>query len=33
MGKKVDFTVIIEDGGRKRHYHEIEKGKVIYFVV
>ncbi len=28
MAKTVDFVVIIEDGVRKRHYHEIEGGKV-----
>lgn len=33
MAKIVDFIVIFDDGVRKRHYHETEKGKVIYFVV
>lgn len=34
MAKKfVDFVVILEDGVRKRHYHEAERGKVIYYVV
>ncbi len=33
MAKVVDFTVILDDGVRKRHYHETEKGKVIYFAV
>ena len=33
MAKKTDFVVIIDDGVRKRHYHESEKGKVTYFVV
>ncbi len=33
MAKVVDFTVILDEGVRKRHYHETEKGKVTYFVV
>jgi hypothetical protein len=33
MTKTVDFVVIIEDGLRKRHYHETEGGKVKDFVV
>ena len=33
MPKIVDFVVIFDDGVRKRHYHETEKGKVIYFAV
>lgn len=33
MTKTVDFVVIFENGIRKRHYHETEKGKVIYFSV
>ena len=33
MAKTVDFVVILDNGVRKRHYHETEKGKVIYFVV
>ena len=33
MNKIVDFVVILDDGVRKRHYHQTEKGKVIYFAV
>jgi len=33
MPQVVDFVVIFDEGVRKRHYHETEKGKVIYFVV
>jgi len=31
MGKIVDFVVIFDDGVRKRHRHETEKGNVKYF--
>ncbi|HLA37087.1 MAG TPA: hypothetical protein VJZ02_01325 [Candidatus Brocadiales bacterium] len=31
--KKVEYVVILEDGVRKRHYHEREKGKVAAFAV
>ncbi|MEW6417121.1 MAG: hypothetical protein AB1480_03250 [Nitrospirota bacterium] len=33
MPKIVDFVVVFDDGVRKRHYHETEKGKVTYFAV
>ena len=33
MVKIVDFVVIFDDGVRKRHHHETEKGKVVYFAV
>lgn len=34
MVRTVDFVVIIiEDGVRKRHYHETKEGKVKSFVV
>lgn len=33
MAKVVEFMVIFDDGVRKRHHHETEKGKVIYFAV
>ncbi len=33
MRKAVDFIVVFDDGVRKRHYHETEKGKVTYFAV
>jgi hypothetical protein len=33
MARIVDFVVIFDEGVRKRHYHETEKGKVIYFAV
>ena len=33
MAKVVDFVVIFDDGVRKRHYHETQKGKVTYFTV
>lgn len=33
MGKVVDFVVVFDEGVRKRHYHETEKGKVMYFAV
>jgi len=33
MGKIVDFVVIFDNGVRKRHHHETEKGKVTYFAV
>lgn len=33
MAKTVDFIIIIDEGVRKRHYHETEKGNVVYFAV
>lgn len=33
MSKSIEFVVIFDDGVRKRHYHETEKGEVTYFVV
>jgi hypothetical protein len=33
MAKVVDFTVILDEGVRKRHYHETEKSNVTYFAV
>ena len=33
MDKITDFVIIFDDGVRKRHYHESEKGKVTYFAV
>ena len=33
MGKIVDFVIIFDNGVRKRHHHETEKGKVTYFSV
>lgn len=33
MAKTVDFVVVIEDGVRKRHYHEADGGKIKDFVV
>lgn len=33
MTKTTDFVVLIDDGVRKRHYHESERGKVISFAV
>ena len=33
MGKAVDFIVVFDEGVRKRHYHETQKGKVTYFAV
>jgi hypothetical protein len=33
MAKAVDFVVIFEDGVRKRHYHETDRGRVLYFAV
>jgi len=33
MGKVVDFIVVFEEGVRKRHHHETEKGEVINFAV
>ena len=33
MGKVVDFIVVFDEGVRKRHYHETQKGKVAYFAV
>ena len=33
MGKTVDFVVIFDDGVRKRHHHESDKGKIRYFAV
>jgi hypothetical protein len=29
----VDFVVVLDEGVRKRHHHQAEKGKVTYFVV
>ncbi len=28
-----EYVVIFDEGVRKRHYHQTEKGKVIYFAV
>jgi len=33
MGKTVDFIVVFDDGVRKRHYYETEKGRAAYFAV
>lgn len=33
MSKVADFVVIFDDGVRKRHFHETDKGKVKYFAV
>jgi len=33
MAKIVDFVIIVDDGIRKRHYHETKRGKVVYFAV
>ena len=33
MSKSVGFTVILDDGVRKRHRHETTGGKIINFVV
>lgn len=33
MVKIVDFVAIFDDGARKRHHHETEKDKVVYFAV
>ena len=33
MPKVVDFIVILDEGVRKRHYHETEKSNVTYFAV
>jgi hypothetical protein len=33
MKKIVDYVVILDDGVRKRHHHETEKGKVLHFAV
>jgi hypothetical protein len=33
MSRKVNFVVVLDDGVRKRHYHESDKGQVINFVV
>ena len=33
MAEIVDFVIIFDERVRKRHYHETEKGKVIYFAV
>lgn len=31
--RHVEFVVILDDGVRKRHIHDIEKGRLIYFAV
>jgi hypothetical protein len=33
MSRKVDFVVVLDDGVRKRHYHESDKGRVTNFAV
>ena len=33
MRKTVDFVVVLDDGVRKRHHHETEGGRVLYFAV
>lgn len=33
MSKKVDFVVVLDDGVRKRHYHESDKGQITNFAV
>jgi hypothetical protein len=33
MSKKVDFVVVLDDGVRKRYYHESDKGQITNFVV
>ncbi|MBE9580598.1 MAG: hypothetical protein IMF18_03160 [Proteobacteria bacterium] len=33
MSRVVDFVVIFDDGVRKRHFHETDKGRVVRFVV
>lgn len=32
MGEK-EYIVIYSENARKRHYHKVEKGKIIHFVV
>ena len=32
-GKIVEFVTLLEEGARKRHHHQSEKGKIIYYVV
>jgi hypothetical protein len=33
MAKTVDFVVVLDEGVRKRHYHESDKGQVTRFAV
>ena len=33
MGRVVDYVVVLDEGVRKRHFHEAEKGRVVRFVV
>ncbi len=33
MANAVDFVVVFDEGVRKRHYHETDRGKVTYFAV
>ncbi|MBI5375311.1 MAG: hypothetical protein HZA77_07740 [Candidatus Schekmanbacteria bacterium] len=33
MSRIVDFVVILDDGVRKRHYHETKEGRIAYFTV
>lgn len=33
MGKITEYVIIFDDGVRKRHYHQTEKGNVLYFAV
>ena len=33
MNKITEYVILFDEGVRKRHYHETQKGKVIYFVV
>jgi len=33
MKKTVEYVVVLADGIRKRHRHEIERGRIIAFAV
>ncbi|MCP4368517.1 MAG: hypothetical protein GY797_10470 [Deltaproteobacteria bacterium] len=33
MGKITEYVIIFDEGVRKRHYHQTEKGNVVYFAV
>jgi len=33
MSKITEYVIIFDEGVRKRHYHQTEKGNVVYFAV
>ena len=33
MSRIIEYIIIFDEGVRKRHYHQTEKGNVLYFAV